>query len=165
MTEGPYRTGPQKLSAHRLNETDRLARRRYRFGTGFKVTDTGHELRVDVKPDATGPRGSTGARFGYITATTETPMIVVQFLNYAIAPVGNVDQIAWTKEGEPRPAWLQPNAKPEDVAQLVRTSFGVTAPVVRLDRINGIWFATFQPRWSVIRLPNDVVTVRCNQPQ
>jgi len=161
----------QRLTARFVNElvrrVERLENTKYN-PEQFQQSATATGMTRSLSPDflrriakGTGTSATT-ARFGYVTATTETPMVVVQFLNYAIAPVGDVDQIAWTKEGEPRPAWLQPNAKPEDVKELKRATFDAKSPVVRLDRINSVWFATWLPRWSVIKLPTDKTIVRCS---
>jgi len=69
-----------------MNETDSLARRRYRFGTGFKVTESGTEIRVDLEPGKKSPRpkGAAGEIF-------QCRIVSISFSDYLVCHVIDED--------------------------------------------------------------------------
>lgn len=124
------------------------------FGTGRSVSLVpGRRIR-----DA----AVTATRFGHIFHATSTPMLLVQFLKHEITTVDNRPQGEWVTDGNPRAAWLFPNAQGSDVVTLATPDFASTTPVVRLDRINDVWYVTWVPRWTIRDLPSTASRVRCN---
>lgn len=162
MTQGPYRPGKNRVSASRLNETDSLARLRFHVGPGLRWESTVTGQRLSLVPEGPNVRPvATGARFGFIMHVTSTPMLLVKFLKHEVTTVDQRQVGEWTTDGEPRAAWLFPNAQGSDVATLARGDFDSTTPVVRLDKIADVWYVTWVPRWTIRDLPSTAGRVRC----
>jgi len=163
MSKGPYKPGKNRVSASRLNETDALARKRLYVGPGLVLEDTasGRRLSLAKTKRVRGGGSSAEIRFGFVAATATTSMVLVQFLKYESVTDDNITRLVWSEDGAPRPAWLPPNFKSTDFTQLVRTSFNAQTPVVRLERIADVWFATWVERWAIKPLPSGTSVVRC----
>lgn len=121
----------------------------------------GGGMRLGIQLPTVLTQPSTTARFGYIIRVTSTPMVLVKFLKHKISTVDGRTTGEWSTDGDARAAWLFPNAQGSDVATLARGDFDSTTPVVRLDRIGGVWYVTWVPRWTIRDLPSTAGRVRC----
>lgn len=176
MTTGPYSPGDKSLSTGRLNDTDRLSRRRIYFGEGFSVAETGTEIRVNLKPEkkVQAVAVSGGSRYAYVVQVLERrpEELLVQFLEQRKETFGEdpdaVTRVVWEKAGDPRVAIVPPNFRGSDFVLLIPrneagkpVTFGVTHPTIRLAKIAEDWVVEYAPRWAITDIPDGSAIVRC----
>lgn len=165
MTDGPYRQGRNAVSASTLNETHELARRPFRFGADFSVTQTGLHQLVNlrqVKQPAVAV--AAGIRYGYVLGVVESKpeKVRVQFIKSRIEIFGNVERELWSDDGESLIVSVPPQFLATDYNKLKATSLVSTTPILRFDKQGGKWRGTLEPRWAYKDRPPLGRLVRCS---